>query len=55
VLLGTPAEAAPWPGARPHFLIDAGLDDGEWLSRLIELTAAALPAPGPKKPRGAGS
>ena len=46
-------EAAPYPGAKPYFLIEDRLDDREWLSNLIQLTASSLPAPKPKKPKKA--
>lgn len=48
-LLGEVAEAPPYPGAKPHFRLDDGLDDGDLLRRLLLATAQALPAP---KPRG---
>jgi len=44
-LLGDPAEGPPYPGAKPHFLIDDGLDDRETLSQLIAITARELPLP----------
>lgn len=47
-LLGDPAEGPPYPGAKPHFLIDDGLDDRETLSRLIAITARELPLPNAK-------
>jgi DNA transformation protein and related proteins len=47
--LGRPMEAPPYPGAKPHYLIGDGLDDPEWLSRLIATTARELPARKPKK------
>ena len=46
--LETVTEGFPFPGARPFFLIDEGLEDSEALARLIAVTAAALPAPKPK-------
>ena len=46
--LGTVTEGFPFPGARPFFLIDDGLEDAEALARLIAITARALPAPKPK-------
>ena len=49
--IGGPAESPPYPGAKPHFLIEGGIDDREWLAGLIEVTAAELPAPKPRKPR----
>lgn len=42
-------EMSPYPGAKLHFLIDAGLDDAEWLAQLIAITAQSLPNPKPKK------
>ncbi len=41
-LLGDPCLAPPYPGAKPHFLID-NVDDGEFLSAIIAATARALP------------
>jgi TfoX/Sxy family transcriptional regulator of competence genes len=48
-LLGEPVEAPPYPGAKPHFLIEELLDDRDQLSELIRVTAEELPAPKPKK------
>jgi DNA transformation protein and related proteins len=42
-------EAPPYPGAKPYFLIGEQLDDREWMSNLIQLTASELPIPKPKK------
>lgn len=42
-------EASPYPGAKPYFLIGEQLNDQQWLSNLIQLTASELPAPKPKK------
>ncbi len=42
-------EAAPYPGAKPHWLIGEQLDDQRSISNLIELTASALPVPKPRK------
>jgi TfoX/Sxy family transcriptional regulator of competence genes len=54
--LGTVAEGAPYPGAKPHFLIAEELEDPERLAQALEITASALPAPRPKaakrKPSG---
>jgi TfoX/Sxy family transcriptional regulator of competence genes len=47
-LLGSPIEAAPFPGASPYYLIVDGLDDGESLSELIVTTARELPIRKPK-------
>ncbi len=44
-LLGDVVEAPPWPTAKPHFLIDEGIDDMEWLANLVRVTARALPVP----------
>jgi TfoX/Sxy family transcriptional regulator of competence genes len=51
-LLGEAPEAPPYPGARPHIVADDYLDDRDLLTALIRATAAALPAPKPKKPKG---
>ena len=49
--LGICAEASPYPGAKPHYLITDRLDDRDWLSRLIATTARELPEPKLKKPK----
>ena len=47
--IGTVTEGAPYPGAKPCFLIEGDQwEDGDWLSELIRLTANALPLPKPK-------
>jgi DNA transformation protein and related proteins len=53
VFVGNHYEEAPaYPGARPSMAIDEDLiDDSEWLTELIVLTAEALPLPKPKKKR----
>lgn len=51
--IGSPTEASPYPGAKPYFLIEADLDDPEWISELIRRTTAELPAPKPKRPKSA--
>jgi TfoX/Sxy family transcriptional regulator of competence genes len=51
--IGTVSEAPPYPGAKPHFLIDEKLDDGPWLSGVIAATERELPMPLPKKPKAA--
>ena len=49
---GPVSEAPPYPGAKPHLLIEADRwDDAEWLSDLLRATAAALPLPKPRKPK----
>lgn len=56
-LKATPATAArvagapmapPYPGAKPHAVIDEWLDDPEALAALLRDTAKALPPPKPK-------
>jgi TfoX/Sxy family transcriptional regulator of competence genes len=47
--IGKVKEAPAYPGAKLSFLIDERIEDGEWLSQLVRLTAEALPAPVPKK------
>jgi TfoX/Sxy family transcriptional regulator of competence genes len=47
--IGNVAEAPAYRGAKPSFLIDEGLDDSEWLSKLIKMTADELPIPKPRK------
>ena len=42
-------EAPPYPGAKPWFLIEDKLEDSEWLSKLVRITAKALPEPKIKK------
>jgi DNA transformation protein and related proteins len=42
-------ESPPYPKAKPYFLIIDRLDDREWMSALIRLTASELPLPRPKK------
>jgi len=49
--IGRVVEAPAYPGAKPSFLIEDRLDDGEWLSELVRITARELPAPKPKKAR----
>lgn len=51
--IGDVVEAPPYPGARLSFLIEDQIENGEWLSELIEITARALPDPKPKKPKKA--
>jgi TfoX/Sxy family transcriptional regulator of competence genes len=47
--IGTATEGAPYPGAKPCFLIEGDQwEDADWLSELIRLTANALPMPKPK-------
>jgi TfoX/Sxy family transcriptional regulator of competence genes len=50
-LLPHPVEAPPYPGAKPHFLLDAEVDDREFLAALFRATEREVPEPKPKKPR----
>jgi TfoX/Sxy family transcriptional regulator of competence genes len=48
-LLGKAREGSPYPGAKPHLVIDADLwEDADWMADLIRATAQELPAPKPK-------
>lgn len=47
--IGAVVEAPPYEGAKDSFLIGDEIDDGEWLTQLITLTAAELPAPKPRR------
>ena len=49
--IGDVVEAPPYPGAKPSFLIEEQVEDKDWLSNLVRLTEAELPAPKPKKKR----
>jgi len=46
--IGDVCEAPPYPGAKMYFLIEDALDDREWISGLIRITAKQLPQPKPK-------
>ncbi len=50
-LVKSPTLAPPYPGAKLYVLGDEFLDDADFLTILIETTAAALPAPKAKKPK----
>jgi TfoX/Sxy family transcriptional regulator of competence genes len=41
--IGNVIEAAPYPGAKDHYLIDEKLDDPNWLCELVLKTAQELP------------
>lgn len=49
--MGTVVEAPAYEGAKNSFLIEDGVDDQEWLTELLVVTANELPAPKPKKKR----
>ena len=44
-----PTELPPYPGAKPHFLIEDRIDDREWLTELIRVTEREILEPIPKK------
>ena len=44
-------EAPPYPGAKLYFLVEEKMEDREWISQLIRLTAEELPEPKPRKKR----
>jgi TfoX/Sxy family transcriptional regulator of competence genes len=46
--IATAPIAPPYPGAKPHAVIDEWLDDPEALAALLRDTAKALPPPKPK-------
>jgi TfoX/Sxy family transcriptional regulator of competence genes len=48
-LLGSVREGFPYPGAQPHLLLSAELDDPDQLRAALEVTARALPAAKPKR------
>ena len=47
--IGNVVEASPYPGAKLNFLIEDKIEDREWISDLIRITAKELPEPKPKK------
>ena len=49
--IGEVVEAPPYPGAKPSLLIGDRIEDSNWLSELVRITARELPEPKPKKPR----
>ncbi|RYZ66368.1 MAG: TfoX family protein [Proteobacteria bacterium] len=50
--IGTPVEAPAYPGAKPSFVIEDRVEEPAWLSELVRLTVAELPAVKPKKRKG---
>lgn len=42
-------DAPPYPGAKPYLAVQERIDDREWLTELVRVTAAELPKPAPKK------
>jgi TfoX/Sxy family transcriptional regulator of competence genes len=47
--IGDVVEAPPYPGAKPSFLIEDGLENREWFSELVRISAKELPMPKPRK------
>ena len=47
--IGEVVEAPAYPGSKNFFLIEAQLEDRDWMSELIQVSAEELPAPKPKK------
>lgn len=47
--IGDVVEAPAYIGAKPSFLIDARIEDRQWISNLIRITYKELPEPKPKK------
>jgi TfoX/Sxy family transcriptional regulator of competence genes len=51
--IGDVVEASSYPGAKPSLLISGEkLEDHEWLSKLVKITAEELPLPIKKKKAG---
>ena len=46
--IGNPTELSPYQGAKPSFVVDEKIEDGEWLSKLVSVTVKELPEPKPK-------
>ncbi len=56
IYIGVPTEAPPYIGSKPMFMIsDELLDDREWLSGLVRVTADALPMHVPKQKKRTAS
>lgn len=53
--ISNPTEAPAYPGAKPSFVIEGGLDDAAWMRELFRVTAAELPQRKPKTKRPAKS
>lgn len=50
-LLGPGPMVPPYPGAKPHLLIDDGLEDAALMAQVVAAIADDLPAPRPKAPK----
>lgn len=46
--IGDYIEASPYPGAKPSLLIEEKIEDSDWLTELVVITASELPEPKPK-------
>jgi hypothetical protein len=53
--MGNVVEAAPYPGAKAHFLVEDAFEDRVWISGLIKLTAQELPVPKQKRRKTIGA
>lgn len=52
--IGEPAEAPPYKGAKPYFLVAGDQwDDREWMATLFRVSAAELPLPDKSKRKSA--
>ncbi|MBN1114501.1 MAG: TfoX/Sxy family protein [Oligoflexia bacterium] len=49
--IGKVTEAPPYPGAKLSFLIKDEIENSEWLTELIRITASELPKPKLKLPK----
>jgi TfoX/Sxy family transcriptional regulator of competence genes len=47
--IGNVTEAPAYPGAKLSFLVEDKIEDKDWISELIRITAKELPEPKPKK------
>ena len=47
--IGNPEEQPPYPGAKNYFLVEDQIEDRDWLSELVQITANELPEPKPKR------
>jgi len=47
--IGEVVEAPPYKGAKNSFLIEDQVEDADWLSELVTITAAELPPPKKRK------
>jgi len=50
--IGDVDEAPPYPGAKMYYLIEDRIEDSQWITDLIRITADELPEPKPKKKKG---